>query len=881
MNSPQSMPLIRTPDQRLRVFVSSTLQELATERAAAREAIVHLHLTPVMFELGARPHPPQDLYRAYLAQSHVFIGLYWQRYGWVAPDMEISGLEDEWQLAAEHPKLVYIKNPAPQREAALDALLERIRDEGSTSYRTFSDAAELRELIEDDLAIMLTERFEATMLAGTRLETPERARARISIPDDDLAPIEAADTIPFPPTPLVGRDVEMAAITDLLDQPAVRLVTITGPGGSGKTRLAVELGHRFRDLHRAPVSFVDLTGLRSAALVLPTIAANLGIRDAGARPLIDAIRTVLDDDHRLLVIDNFEHVMDAAPSISQILAATRDVDMIVTSRQPLHLQWEHEYPLLPLDVPSDENLNVDAVATVSGVELLVQRARRVRPHFALDATNAGAVAEIVRRLDGLPLALELAAARLRVLIPTDLLDRLDNRLDGLGDASPDAPERHRTLREAIAWSHGLLDEREQCLFRRMGVFAAGASLDAVEAVCSSDELDSLAVLDVLAGLVDKSLVTSTGDAATGHSRFVLLETIREFAVEQLVASGEAETIWDRHLQWCAELAERSWLGFSGPDVAAWFEVLERELDNIRTALDHAAGAGDSGLGLRIATRLWPFWDVRGRMREGAERLRELLATSTPEASSTRGAALCSLAWQIALLGDFDEAMRLMDQGLPMVRAGDDELELGWTLAQIGNVAFSLGMADRAEELFSEGLSIARRNEAVFLEGWNLFGLSYVAFLRGDIEQMRHLLEQSLQLSRQIFQPWGMAWAQFSLAVLYLFEDEAPQAVGPLLESLSLRWSLRDTRGLAESLGLLASIAGPQGHDELAVKMHGAAEIQREANGMTVLPFLRPLFEESLPPLRNSLGDANFDRLWREGRSTPLEKLVQEVLGTEW
>ena len=862
--------VIRTPDQRLRVFVSSTLQELAAERAAARAAVAQLRLVPVLFELGARPHPPRDLYRAYLAQSHVFVGIYWQRYGWIAPDMDISGLEDEYLLAHEHPKLVYIKQPAPDREPALEALLDRIRDDGTTSYRPFTSAEELRDLVENDLAVMLTERFEGTGSALGGRESPPS----VSTP------------LPHAPSPLLGRDLEVRALVELLTRGDGRMVTITGPGGSGKTRLAVELCEILQDQHGQRVCFIDLTGLRSADLVLPTIASELGIREGGERSLIDAIGLVLADTSRVLVIDNFEHVMDAAAHVAAILSVTTSVKVLVTSRQALHLRWEQEYPLLPLQVPdADEHQAVDAVATVASVELLVDRARRVRQDFALTSDNSAELAEIARRLDGLPLALELAAARLRILSPRELLSRLEHRLDTLAGSTADRPGRHRTLREAISWSHDLLSTGEQALFRRMGVFAGGASLEAVETVCCGNGVEMVDVLDLVGGLVDKSLVVSAADPATGEMRFHLLETIREYAMEELVSVGEAEATFDRHLEWATALAERGWIEIWTSNMRAWLDLLDREHDNLRLALDHASGAGDVMLGLRTAHCLWPLWDIRGHYREGHRRLTGLLQLADDTPSLARGRCLDALGWLTGLMGDFEDSWPIMQEGLAMVRATGEPIDIAWSLGEQGNVAFTLGLADEARALFSESLELAEQVDHTLLIGWNLFGLGYVALLDGDLDSMGAKLRDALELSREVYQPWAIAWAQFSLGIVSLMNDDLATATQQVAESLELRWSIRDSRGTTESLGVLAALAsargvasGDQAQLALSARLHGANEVQREANGLGVFPFLQPVLDESVARLVETLGQARVDELWRSGRADPLDKIVAEALG---
>lgn len=861
--------MIRTPDQRLRVFVSSTLQELAPERAAARAAIDRLRLLPVMFELGARPHPPADLYRAYLEQSHVFVGLYWQRYGWVAPDMEVSGLEDEWNLAADHPKLVYLKHPAPEREERLDALLDRIREDGSTSYRTFSTPEELRELLETDLAVLLSERFEdgADPQPGIGLVRG----------GEPLGTIPTAHALPSPPSRLIGRDLELATLRALITETDTRLVTVTGPGGSGKTRLAVELGATLRDDLDWQVTFADLTSLRATAQALPTIAAALGVKEGGDRSIAEAVAAVLRDREMAAIIDNFEHVIDNAAGLADFLAAAPGLRLVVTSRQALRLRWEREFPLPPLELPTDEGPSTaERVGASAAVELLIDRIRRVRPDFDLDDENAEALAEICRRLDGLPLAIELAAARLRVLSPQDLLQRLEHRLDSLTTSSPDAPDRHRTLRATIAWSHDHLSPDEQRVFRRLGVFAGGAGLEAVEAVCADDDVPAAAVLDLLTGLVDKSLVVSAEDAG-GHTRFRLLETIREFALEALLEAGEVEATWDRHLDWHVDLTERAWDGFWTATMPTWLVTVQTEMDNLRSALDHAAGAGDPVKGLRVGASLWPFWDVRGHYREGARRLEHLLERAPAAPSLERGRALSAQGWLVALLGDFEAAMVLLDEGLPLVRAEGSAQQLAWTLAEQANVAFSLGDADRAREAFGESLALAREMGDVFLTGMGLFGAAFVAFLDGDIDTMEERLRESLELTRLVIQPWGIAWAEFSLGVVSTMRGDTAEAVDHVTCSLELRWSIRDARGLAESLQLLAGLESERDEHEWSAILHGAAEMQRDANGLAVLPFLEPLREQSIERLEEALGAEATERAWRLGRSMPMEKVVAEAV----
>ncbi len=461
---------IRTPDQRLRVFVSSTLEELAPEREAAREAVEQLRLAPVMFELGARPHPPRALYRAYLDQSQVFVGVYWQSYGWVAPDMDISGIEDEYELSAGKPSLVYLKEPAPDRQPGLDTLLRRVADENRVSFKKFRTPEELRALLLDDLALLLTERFEA---GEEPAETTSLLRPR---------------PLPVPPTGLVGREDDVAAVSGLMRRDDVRLLTLSGLGGVGKTRLALAAAAELRPSFADGVGFVDLASVRSAGLVPTAVAVALGIPQEGTQSPADLVSERLRAAEVLLVLDNFEHLVDAGAFVARLLAECPSLKVMVTSRALLRLRGEHEFRVAPLATPAraepaaaDAARRAEPVTESAAVRLFVERAQDSRPGFTVDETNAESVGELCSRLEGIPLAIELAAARVRVLSPEALLDRIGDHLDVLSGPS-DLPERQRTLRATVDWSHDLLEPREREVFAGLSVFVAGFTLDAAEAV---------------------------------------------------------------------------------------------------------------------------------------------------------------------------------------------------------------------------------------------------------------------------------------------------------------------------------------------------------------------------------------------------------------
>ncbi|MDQ4125837.1 MAG: DUF4062 domain-containing protein, partial [Actinomycetota bacterium] len=550
-----------TPDQRVRVFISSTLKELEAERRAAREAVESIRMTPVMFELGARPHPPRDLYRSYLAQSHVFLGIYWERYGWVAPGEEISGLEDEYRLSGRMPKLIYIKESA-QREERLRVLLDAIRNDDDVSYKGFSTPEELRALVQDDLALMLTERFAAPV------PTPPREQER------------PGAAFPVQPTPFVGRVHEVDVIRGLLCSDDVRLVTLTGPGGIGKSRLAFEAARPMGGDFAGGMTPVLLGPLADASLVVPAIARALGVRESADRSTLEAVAEHVGDSPRLLILDNFEHVLGAAQSLRELLLACPRLKALVTSRAALQLAGERVFRVEPLAMPPLSNVHtVDDARGCDAVALFADRARAANPAFELTDANVAQVVEVVERLDGLPLSIELAAARARLLSPQGLLDRLDDRFRLLSRGPRDLPERQQTLRGLLDWDYDLLTEEERATWRRTSTFAGGFTLDAAEKVVC-DAGGEFELLDSLDSLIRKSLLLRE-DVPGAEPRFSMLNTLKEYASEKLAESGELDGIARRHSEYFLALAETAAGRLRKDDQLHWLNVLELEHDNMR------------------------------------------------------------------------------------------------------------------------------------------------------------------------------------------------------------------------------------------------------------------------------------------------------------
>ena len=587
---------IRTPDQRVRVFISSTIQELAEERKAVREAIERLHLIPVFFEAGARPHPPRDLYRAYLEQSHIFVGIYWNRYGWVAPDMEISGLEDEFQLSGDKPRLIYVKHSSEDREPRLTALLGQIENSGASCYQKFSTAEELNQLLGNDLALLLSESFQ--------LQEQEQEHSSHG----------KGNSIPVFQGTLFGRDTEVEAIKQLLLQPNVPLVTLTGAGGTGKTSLGIFLANHLLDHFKDGVFFVPLAAITNPQSLIPTIASQIGVFDGGKQSLKETLWRYLYDKQILLVLDNFEQILSAAPDIAELINHCKQLKILVTSRSPLHIRGEHNYAIQPLAVPAlKSEKDIQEILASPAVALFIRRAKEVNSQFNPDAINLAVIAHICRKLDGIPLAIELAAARTKLLTPVALLARMEKMLDTLTGGQQDLPERQKTLRATIGWSYDLLDETCKTIFNRLSVFTGNWTLDAADQIINWESIDLLLAFEKL---IDLGLLR----VVQGQEQpvFTMFETVKEYGREQLHLSGEAEKLNDHHTTFYIQFVEKAnkyaWL----PERNEWFAKIDREFENIREAFYHAIAQSDYGSAWRIFNALGFHWATNGKITEALQ-----------------------------------------------------------------------------------------------------------------------------------------------------------------------------------------------------------------------------------------------------------------------
>jgi non-specific serine/threonine protein kinase len=657
--------------------------------------------------------------------------------------------------------------------------------------------------------------------------------------------------VPLPLTtrPLVGRDGEVDAVRALIVDEHTRLVTLVGPGGVGKTRLALAVADLLGDHFADGASFVDLAPVRDPGLVLATIAEALGIHETPTQSLLTALTNALAGRSQLLVLDNFEQVVRGAQVLPRVLELCAGVYIVASSREPLGISWEQQFQVAPL--PSD-----------AAAALFVQQARTVRPNFALSASSAATVAEICRRLDGLPLAIELAAARTRVLSPEAILGQLRERpLSLLSGGARDAPERHRALRETIAASYDLLEADEQALFRELSVFVGGCPLAAVE------------TLATLEALVDKHLVRT--EEIDDEVRARMLETIREFGSEQLTAVGALDLASERMAMWLVDLAEQAAPALYGREQHVWMARLAREHDNIRAALDWCADARDPSaleLGLRLGGALWLFWRVRGFVREGRARLARLLARPG-EATRARARALYAAGYLAFAYGAAEEARPLLEESRAMAEAAGDTWTQGYALQGLGHVELLNGNLLRANALYAERLDVARAqgDDYGLAQAWNALG--EVARCLDEPSRAREMYEQSLALRRRLGDARGVGMGLANLGHVLLAEGDVLAARRTLREAAAVALELEHRYGVAICLSGFAAVALVDGDPARAARLIGATVTTLEQVGSALEPPDRLAYERTVDAVRASLGPARYTALTVEGQALSMEDVL--------
>jgi predicted ATPase/class 3 adenylate cyclase len=683
------------------------------------------------------------------------------------------------------------------------------------------------------------------------------------------------NNLPVQLTSFVGRDAEIAAVGDLLDR--ARLVTLTGPGGTGKTRLALQVAAERLSRHADGAFIVELAPISDPALVVSAIAGALGVAEASDRPLIDTVKAAVTSRDLLLVLDNFEQIVDAAPTVTELLEAAPNLRILVTSRSVLHVHGEHELAVPPLRVPDPGHLpELDALSQFEGVALFLERAMTARPDFAVTAQSAPAIAEIVARLDGLPLAIELAAAKAKLLGAEAILGRLGSRLSFLGGGARDLPARQQTLRQAIDWSYTLLSHEEQILVRRLGVFVGGWTLDSAERVCDTSEVE-LEGFEALGALVDQSLIRRE-EGAHGEPRFMMLETIREFALERLAEAGEIDDLRRRHADHFTELAEAA-----EPELTKDPEAIERvrqDHDNYRAALSWAIETGDEQLGMRLGFALWRFWHQRGHLREGREWFERLLALPGASArTAARAKGLSGAAGIAYWQNDYAAAEAWYVEVESIYRELGDRVNLADALYNTGSMAALQGDMATVNEKLGEGAAIARDLGDDDLIARFLQADGYIAFMNDDLDRARPLLEEGLTIAERKGSRMDIVMANHTVAQVARLQGRLENAAEHYRRALRIALELGDAASLSEPLQGIAAVAISSGDAERGVRLLGAnAAIRERLGGGPPPEWLR--LGDPLAEARAALDDATYTRAWEVGRNLGVDEAVADALAMQ-
>jgi predicted ATPase len=759
----------------------------------------------------------------------------------------------------------------------------------------------------------------SALVSFARGETVHMPSALLALIDYPTAP--PFPNLPAPPTAFIGREREVAEVSALLRQAEVRLLTLTGPPGIGKTRLSLRVASNMAAEFGDGVFFVPLAPINDESLVAPAIAQSLGVRETGSHPSLEALKSRLRDKWLLLVLDNFEQVVPAGKIVGELLSAAPGLKVLATSRTLLRVYGEHTFSVPPMSLPDYAHLpQFESLTGYEAIDLFVQRARAVYPGFTLTSDNAQVVAQICHKLDGLPLAIELAAHRMKVLSPQKVLAHLEARLDLLVEGADNLPARQRTLRGAIDWSYGLLDPGEQALFRRLTVFAGGCTLEAAEVVCnfelsanSNQPQNSklVEILTALASLVDKSLLRREDIAE--EPWFSMLETIREYAWEKLsLDEGEMQQALRRHAEYYLRLAEETEPLLSGEQQGAWLARLEREHDNFRAALRRSHERGDVEMLARLGATLRRFWYLHAHMSEGRQWLQKALAAARQNllprdlqakvlhgigtlawAQGDNSAAGCffqdSLAiWRelgdkrgianmlnnlgiVALpQGDYDKAHEMHTESLALYRELDDKWSIALALANLGLVALNKGQYEQAQSLLAGSLNLRRELGDRQGIAQSLNNLGIVMRSMGKQSESQSLHAESLAMFEELGDRWSVALTLANLGFVALQEDVG-KALSLFNDSLSLSIELDLKAGIANCLEGLAEVAVEIERADLAATLFGAAEELRNTLGIPLPRDRRESYAVARDSTRAKLGEVTFAGAWETGRAMPLEQ----------
>jgi predicted ATPase len=764
---------IKTPDQKLRVFISSTIDELAEERKIAREAINKLRLIPVLFELGARPHPPRELYRAYLEQSQIFIAFYWNSYGWIAPDMDISGVEDEFNLSEGKPRLIYVKEPSPGRQSRLAELLAKIQKTDSACYKKFSNSRQLRELLENDLAILLSERFQGDEIKKDR--PGEKVKSNLPIIRDSI----------------IGRENELRSLQEMISNPEVGLITVTGAGGTGKTRLSLQLLRDIKDDFNDGPYFVSLASVTDPKLVPATIALEIGLIDNGKQPILDTLLEYLNDKKTVLPLDNFEQITDAAIIVSSILGKCPLLKIIVTSRTPLYLRGEHIFPLSPLSNP-DSQTDASVLHEYPAIQLFMQRANEVNPHLVWDSKNLEAVSAICKHLDGLPLAIELAAARSKFFPPILLLAKMKKMLDVLSQGPKDLPLRQQTMRATIDWSINLLDEAHQRFFRRLSVFNDSWTLETADAIANQDQ-QSQDVAEMTEKLIDFGLVQSYSwklDDEETEIRFRMLQPVKEYGSEIFSTNAESQKIRNLHAKYFIEKSTESqalaW-SLCPPKIMSWFDV---EYENLRQAFSTSSQNNDLMACWQIIGNLDHYWVRHGGFGEAFEWMKSANVNVNDEEDEGYKDQInpeirAHAYWVAGILryfaGHYEMSLAMLEQSARIFANVNNITNLARAKAYIGLVKLNLG--DTTGNDLAEAIEFGQKSNDILTVLLASSFMSEVYMARGEYEKATIFLDETENKANEFQIMLGIAVVSQQKANLYYQRNLFLPAIDYFIKSI--------------------------------------------------------------------------------------------------
>jgi predicted ATPase/class 3 adenylate cyclase len=738
-----------------------------------------------------------------------------------------------------------------------------------------------RDLVENDLpeGVSLQDVGEHRL---KDLQRPERLfQVVISDLPYDFPPLKSLDALPnnlpVQLTSFVGREREIAEVKRLLT--TTRLLTFTGAGGCGKTRLALQVAADVLEDYPNGVWLVELAPLSDPSLIPQAVAGELGIREQPGQSLLAILSDYLRSKKMIIILDNCEHLISECARLTDaFLHASPSLKILATSREGLGIAGELTYRVPSLSIPDLKNLpSAENLSQYEAVRLFIERAIFSQPTFAVTNRNAPAVAQVCHRLDGIPLAIELAAARVKSLPVEQIAKRLDDRFRLLTGGSRTALPRQQTLRAAIDWSYNLLTEAERVLLRRLSVFAGGWTLPAAEAVCGGEGIEAHDVLDLLTHLVDKSLVAMEGE---GEGRYRLLETIRQYARDRLMESEEGADLRGRHLGWFLDLAEKAEPELYSEEQATWFDRLDAELDNIRAALEWSLGGEEAERGLRLAAALWWFWGVRAHGIEGREWLERALAMSSGVPVSARAKALYGAGLGALFQGDYERSVTLAQESLALCRELGDKVGITHSLFILAwYKGYYQGNFEEAVKLYEEVVVLRREIGDKRGIAHSLYALGRFVLGQGDHERAVALGEEGLAMCRELEDKWGIAVSLGILGHVARHQGDYSRATRLVKESLALSRELGFKLGIALCLEELAGSTGAQGQPERAAHLYGAAEALRQVIGSPILPSERADYDRSVAAVRAGLGEEAFAKAWAEGRRMSTEEAIQLAMMT--